>query len=91
MAEKERRDFVETERKAERKSYEIKYAAELMGQTLYVQPLQPLPGVTKEEHSKMPAVDGEIWLPCVDQLLRPLQRHDLGSSNGIIPQFAPWW
>ena len=91
MAEKERREFVETEKKAERKLHASKYAAELLGQTLYVQPLQSLPGFTKEEQSTLTSVEGEIWLPCVDELLRRLQPADSGSGSGSIPHFAPWW
>ena len=91
MAEKERRELVEMEKKAERKAHASKYAAELLGQTLYVQSLQPLPGVAKEEHAASTAVDGEIWLPCVDGFMRILQQIDSGSGSGGIPQFAPWW
>ena len=82
---------METEKKAERKAHAIKYAAELLGQTLYVQPLPPLPGITKEEHAKMAAVEVDIWLPCVDGLLRRLQQTDSGSGGSVVPQFAPWW
>ena len=91
MAEKERRELLEMEKKAERKAHASKYAAELLGQTLYVQSLQHLPGVTKQEHAALKAVEGEIWLPCVDGLMRVLQQTDSGSGSGVIPQFAPWW
>jgi hypothetical protein len=91
MAEKERREFVELEKQAQRKVYASKYAAELLGQTLYVQPLQPVPGVSNEEHATMTTVKGEIWLPCVDGLMRCLQHSDSGSGSGFTPQFAPWW
>ena len=91
MAEKERREFVELEKQAQRKLYASKYAAELLGQTLYVQPLQPVPGVSNEEHATMTTVKGEIWLPCVDGLMRCLQHSDSGSGSGFTPQFAPWW
>ncbi len=91
MAEKERREFVESEKKAERKAYASKYAAELLGQALYVQPLQPLPGVTPEVFATMTATKGDIWLPCVDELMRRLHHTDSGSGSGMTPQFAPWW
>jgi hypothetical protein len=71
--------------------YASKYASELLGQTLYVQPLQPLPGVSIEEHTKMTAVEGEIWLPCVDGLMRRLLQTDSGGVGSAIPQFTPWW
>ena len=82
---------METEKKAERKAHAIKYASELLGQTLYVQPLQFLPGVTKEEHAKLTAVEGDIWLPCVDDLMRRLQQTDSERGASVAPQFAPWW
>jgi hypothetical protein len=91
MAEKESREILEAEKKAERKLFESKHAAELLSRTLYVQPLQPLPGITKEEYKALEAVEGGIWLSCVDGLMRRLDQTDASSGSGIIPQFAPWW